>query len=32
MPRAWVWLGEARQHNGQDGSDDLNQALALDPQ
>lgn len=28
---AWVWLGEARQHNGQDGSDDLNQALALDP-
>ena len=28
---AWAWLGEARQHNGQDGSDDLNQALALNP-
>ncbi|MGA7192021.1 MAG: tetratricopeptide repeat protein, partial [Anaerolineales bacterium] len=27
---AWAWLGEARQHNGQDGSDDLNQALSLD--
>ena len=28
---AWAWLGEARQHNGQDGSADLNQALTLDP-
>jgi tetratricopeptide (TPR) repeat protein len=36
---AWAWLGEARQHNGgalsqskgQDGSDDLNRALALNP-
>ena len=28
---AWAWLGEARQHNGQDGSDELNQALALNP-
>ncbi len=28
---AWAWLGEASQHNGQDGSDDLNRALALDP-
>ena len=28
---AWAWLGEARQHNGQDGSDDLNQALMLNP-
>ena len=28
---AWAWLGEARQHNGQDGSDDLNQALTLNP-
>ena len=26
---AWAWLGEARQHNSQDGSDDLNQALSL---
>jgi tetratricopeptide (TPR) repeat protein len=28
---AWAWLGEARQHNGQDGSDDLNQALTINP-
>jgi tetratricopeptide (TPR) repeat protein len=28
---AWAWLGEARQHNGQDGGDDLNQALAINP-
>ena len=28
---AWAWLGEARQQNGQDGSDDLNQALAVNP-
>jgi tetratricopeptide (TPR) repeat protein len=28
---AWAWLGEARQHNGRDGSDDLNQALMLNP-
>lgn len=28
---AWAWLGEARQHHGQDGSADLNQALQLDP-
>ncbi len=27
----WAWLGEARQHLGQDGSDALNLALALDP-
>ena len=30
-PEAWAWLGEARQHNGQDGSDDLNQALTINP-
>ncbi len=28
---AWAWLGEAHQHNGRDGSDDLNQALMLNP-
>jgi len=28
---AWAWLGEARQHIDQDGSDALNQALTLDP-
>ena len=28
---AWAWLGEARQHTGQDGSDELNKALSLDP-
>ena len=27
---AWAWLGEARQQIGQDGSADLDQALALD--
>lgn len=26
---AWAWLGEAKQHLGQDGGADLNQALAL---
>ncbi len=26
---AWAWLGEAKQHNGLNGSDDLNRALAL---
>ena len=29
---AWAWLGEARQHQGQDGSHELDQALALGPQ
>ena len=28
---AWAWLGEARQQNGQDGNDDLNKALSLNP-
>jgi tetratricopeptide (TPR) repeat protein len=28
---AWAWLGEAKQHNGQDGSEDLNQAIKLNP-
>jgi len=28
---AWAWLGEARQHLGQDGSSDLEKALALSP-
>ncbi|MCL4531153.1 MAG: tetratricopeptide repeat protein [Chloroflexi bacterium] len=28
---AWAWLGEARQHEGQDGSAELGKALALDP-
>lgn len=28
---AWAWLGEARQHLSQDGSQELNKALALDP-
>jgi len=27
---AWAWLGEARQHTGQDGSEELNKALSLD--
>lgn len=27
---AWVWLGEAKQQNGQDGSVELSQALRLD--
>jgi tetratricopeptide (TPR) repeat protein len=26
---AWAWLGEAKQHNGRDGSEDLNKALSL---
>ena len=26
---AWAWLGEAKQHNGLDGSEDLNKALSL---
>lgn len=29
---AWAWLGEAKQHNGQDGRAELDQALALDKQ
>jgi tetratricopeptide (TPR) repeat protein len=29
---AWAWLGEAKQHLGQDGGADLNQALALNPE
>ena len=29
---AWAWLGEARQHRGQDGSQELDKALALGPQ
>ncbi len=28
---AWAWLGEARQQTGQDGSEELNKALSLDP-
>ncbi len=28
---AWAWLGEARQHLGQDGSNALDMALSLDP-
>lgn len=28
---AWAWLGEARQHQGQDGSAELDKALALGP-
>ena len=28
---AWAWLGEARQHLGQDGSKELDKALSLDP-
>ncbi len=27
---AWAWLGEAKQQTGQDGSEELNQALELD--
>jgi len=29
---AWSWLGEARQHQGQDGKEELDKALSLDPQ
>ena len=29
---AWAWLGEARQHQGQDGRQELDKALALGPQ
>jgi tetratricopeptide (TPR) repeat protein len=29
---AWAWLGEAKQHLRQDGSAELDKALALDPQ
>ena len=29
---AWAWLGEAKQHLGQDGGADLHQALALNPE
>jgi tetratricopeptide (TPR) repeat protein len=28
---AWAWLGEARQHQGQDGSAELDKALSLNP-
>ena len=28
---AWAWLGEAKQHTGQDGGEDLARAEALDP-
>ncbi len=28
---AWAWLGEAHQHQGQDGGAELDKALALDP-
>jgi tetratricopeptide (TPR) repeat protein len=28
---AWAWLGEARQHQGQDGGLELDKALSLDP-
>jgi tetratricopeptide (TPR) repeat protein len=28
---AWAWLGEAKQQNGQAGSDELNKALELNP-
>jgi tetratricopeptide (TPR) repeat protein len=28
---AWAWLGEARQHQGQDGSKELDKALLIDP-
>ncbi len=28
---AWAWLGEARQHTGQDGRQELDRALSLDP-
>ncbi len=28
---AWAWLGEARQHQGQDGSAELDRALSIDP-
>lgn len=28
---AWAWLGEAKQHLGQDGRADLDRALSLDP-
>lgn len=28
---AWAWLGEARQQTGQEGSEELNKALSLDP-
>jgi len=28
---AWAWLGEARQHLGQDGGEALDKALSLDP-
>ena len=28
---AWAWLGEARQHQGQDGREELDKALSLDP-
>lgn len=28
---AWAWLGEAKQHLGQDGGEELVRALALDP-
>jgi tetratricopeptide (TPR) repeat protein len=29
--QAWAWLGEARQHIGQDGLPDLDRALTVDP-
>jgi tetratricopeptide (TPR) repeat protein len=29
---AWAWLGEAKQHLGQGGSDELDRALALNPE
>lgn len=29
---AWVWLGEANQQMGTDGSEELNRALSLDPE
>ena len=28
---AWAWLGEARQQTGQDGSEELDKALSIDP-
>ena len=28
---AWAWLGEARQHQGQDGKEELDKALSIDP-